>query len=193
MPIRRRRPDIKKLSRLARNPEMDFWSLDECHFQQHGTRSVMWVPPEETDPILLHAPTRKSVALFGAVNLRQGQLVTQLESKFDGLSFGRFLRLLLKHRARGRRLVLILDNAPYHHARLLQPFRHEHRRVLRLDYLPPYSPELNPIERVWKLTRRLCTHNQYFPELQDLLHAVSKQMTAWRKPNSTLRRLCGIT
>ena len=57
---------------------------------------------------------------------------------------------LLPHRARGRRLVLILDNAPYHHARLLQPFRREHRRVLRFDYLPRYSPELNPIERVWE-------------------------------------------
>ncbi len=134
----------------------------------------MWVPPEEADPVLLHAPTRKSVALFGAVNLRQGQLVTQPEPKFDGLSFGRFLRQLLRHRTGGRRLVLILDNARYHHARLLQPFRREHRRVLRLDYLPPYSPKLNPIERVWKLTRRLCTHNQYFPELQDLVDAVSR-------------------
>jgi transposase len=153
----------------------------------------MWVPPEETDPVLLHAPTRKSVALFGAVNLRQGQLVTQAEPTFDGLSFGRFLRHLLRHRARGRRLVLILDNASYHHARLLKPFWRQQRRVLRLDYLPPYSPELNPIERVWKLARRLCTHNQYFPELQDLIDAVSRQMAAWRKPNVTLRRLCGIT
>ncbi len=153
----------------------------------------MWVPPEQTDPVLLHAPTRKSVALFGAVNLRHGQLVTQQDPKFNGLTFGHFLRKLLRHRARGRRLVLILDNARYHHARILKPFLREHRQVLRLDYLPPYSPELNPIERVWKLTRRLCTHNQYFPELQDLVEAVSQQMAAWQKPNSTLLRLCGIT
>ena len=124
---------------------------------------------------------------------RPGQLVTQAEPKFDGLSFGRFLRHLLRHRARGRRSVLILDNAPYHPARRLKPFWRQQRRVLRMDYLPPYSPELNPIERVWKLTRRLCTHNQYFPELQDLIDAVSRQMAAWQKPNSTLRRLCGIT
>jgi hypothetical protein len=55
---------------------VDLWSLDECHFQQHGTRCVMWVPPEETDPILLHAPTRKTVALFGAVQPASGRLVT---------------------------------------------------------------------------------------------------------------------
>src|SRR5208337_1824729 len=93
----------------------------------------------------------------------------------------------------GRRMVVILDNARYHHACLLKPFRRQHRHVLRLDHLPPYSPELNPIERVWKLTRRLCTHNQYFPELKDLLDAVSQQMAAWQKPNSVLHRLCGIT
>ena len=37
----------------------------------------MWVPPEETDPVVLHAPTRKSVALFGAVNLCGGQLILE--------------------------------------------------------------------------------------------------------------------
>jgi hypothetical protein len=43
----------------------------------------MWVPPEDKDPILLLAPTRKSVSLFGAVNLRNGKLVTQFEKKFN--------------------------------------------------------------------------------------------------------------
>jgi transposase len=56
-------------------------------------------------------------------------------------------------------MVVVLDNARWHHARALRPWLSKHRRVLRLDFLPPYSPDLNPVERVWKLTRRLCTHN----------------------------------
>jgi len=152
----------------------------------------MWVPPEETDPVLLHAPTRKSVSLFGAVNLLHGQLVTQFEPKFDAITFGAFLRKLLRHRRRGRRLLVVLDNARYHHARLLSPFLQAHRSVLKLSLLPPYSPDLNPTERVWKLTRRLCTHNEYFPELQDLVNAVSNQMLLWQKPNKTLFKLCGV-
>ncbi|MGH8615427.1 MAG: transposase, partial [Gammaproteobacteria bacterium] len=48
-----------------------------------------------------------------------------------------------------------------------------------LDFLPPYSPELNPIERVWKLTRRLCLHNQYFPTLADVVSVVEKQFMSW--------------
>jgi transposase len=62
----------------------------------------------------------------------------------------------------------------------------------RLDYLPPYSPDLNPIERVWKLTRKLCIHDQYFPTLASLIGAVEQQFTAWAEPNDDLRRLCSI-
>ena len=130
----------------------------------------------------------------GSWRLEQlGQIVHDEVGAVDAQRVGSFLRHLLRHRARGRRMVLILDNARYHHACLLKPFRRQHRHVLRLDHLPPYSPDLNPIERVRKLTRRLCTHNQYFPELKDLLDAVSQQMAVWQKPNSVLRRLCGIT
>jgi transposase len=171
---------------------VDLWSLDECHFQQHGTRCVMWVPPEETDPILLHAPTRKTAALFGAVQPASGRLVTRQAPQFNAATFEPFLRQLLRHRARGRRLVAILDNATYHYARALDPFLTAHRGVLRLLFLPPYSPELNPIERVWKLARRLCTHNRYFPELEELVAAVAQQMETWRNPNPVLHRLCGI-
>ncbi len=152
----------------------------------------MWVPPEDTDPLVLQAPTRKSVALFGAVNLHHGQFVTRFEPTFDASTFEPMLRQLLRHRRRGRRLLVVLDNARYHHARALAPFLPDHRRVLTLSFLPPSSPDLNPIERVWKLTRRLCTHNQYFPELPALVAAVSRQVELWDKPNATLAKLCGI-
>lgn len=47
-------------------------------FQQHGTRCRMWVPPEVKDSVLLHAPTRKSVACFGSVSLSTGRFVLPL-------------------------------------------------------------------------------------------------------------------
>lgn len=152
----------------------------------------MWVPPEDKDPIVLLAPTRKSVSLFGAVNLRNGKLVTQFEKKFNAMTFRDFLCLLLRHRRRARKIVIILDNAKYHHAAMLQPFLNCHRDKLALEFLPAYSPELNPIERVWKLTRRLCTHNTYSEKLEALVDAVSRQHMVWDVPNDTLRKLCGI-
>jgi len=62
----------------------------------------------------------------------------------------------------------------------------------RLDYLPPYSPDLNPIERVWQLTRKLCIHDQYFPTIAAVITAVETQFEKWTNGNMTLRRLCSI-
>ena len=63
---------LKKLRCLGRNARVDLWAMDEVHFQQHGSRCRMWVPPEVDDPICLHAPTRKSISFFGAVRLQDG-------------------------------------------------------------------------------------------------------------------------
>jgi transposase len=153
----------------------------------------MWIPPEDIDPVVLHAPTRKSIGVFGAVRIMDGCLVTRQESVFDAVTFQSFLCQLVRHRRKGHILVLMVDNARWHHANYLQPWLYEHRHVLHLDFLPPYSPELNPIERVWKLTRYICTHNRYFPTLEDLLTVVRRQFNLWARPNDILRKLCAIT
>ena len=173
------------------DPTVDPWALDEGHFQQHGSRCRMWIPPEVRDPILLHHPTRKSVGYFGAVRLRDGKLTTREESTvFDGLTCFAFLKHLRRVSAHaGRRVVVILDNASYHHARLHKAWRLDGAGRFDLFYLPPDSPDINPRERVWKLTRRLCTHNRYFPVLAEVLSAVSTQFDRWAHPNGTFRRL----
>lgn len=153
----------------------------------------MWVPPENKDPILLHAPTRKSIACFGAVSLRTGKFVRHMCKVFNAETFQDFLRQLLRHRTPRRRMIIVLDNARYHHAVLLRPFLRQHAAKLRLLFLPPYSPQLASIERVWKLTRRLATHNRYFPTLEQVLEAVNACFDRWRRPNRVLRRLCCIT
>ena len=143
----------------------------------------MWVPPEIKDPVLLHAPTRKSVACFGAVSLRTGKFIRSLCATFNAVTFETFLKTLLRHRAHGTRMVLVLDNARYHHAVLLKPLLRKYRAVLTLLFLPPYSPQL---------ARRLATHNRFFATLDDVLTAVSTCFDRWRRPNSVLRRLSGI-
>ena len=153
----------------------------------------MWVPPEIKDPILRHAPTRTSVACFGAVSLDTGQFVRMMCPIFNAATFQNFLKQLLRQQTPGRRMLLVLDNARYHHAKLLKPYLRSHARDLRLLFLPPYSPQLAPIERVWKLTRRLATHNRYFATLPEVLKAVNACFDRWRRPNDVLRRLCCIT
>jgi transposase len=167
--------------------------LDECHFQQHGSRYRLWVPPEEKNPVLYHAPTRKSIAYFGALRLADGTFVARRSPHFNGQTFEQFLRQLFRHRRRGRRMVLVMDNSTYHHVRTLLPLKRKYRQSVTWVYLPAYSPELNPIERVWKLVRRLCVHNRYFGALDELIEVVDRQFAHWARANHTLRRLCAIT
>jgi transposase len=173
---------------------VDLWATDEVHFQQYGSRCRMWVPPEQKDPVLVHYPTRKAVGYYGAVRLRDGKFIYQREEDlFNGEGFWHFMLTLRQKAQRAdRQIVVITDNAKYHHARLHKEWRQSVVREFRLDFLPPYSPELNPIERVWKQTRRSCLHNRYFPFLSDVVNAVENQFQRWRRPNEVLRRLCSI-
>jgi transposase len=153
----------------------------------------MWVPPEDKDPVVMHAPTRKSMALFGAVSIRSGKLVHMTAPVFNAATFGEFLTKLIRRKARNKKMLIILDNARYHHAVMIHPWLKKYRKSIGLLFLPPYSPDLNPIERVWKLTRKLCTHNQYFPHLDLLIEKVSSQMNRWGRRNDELHKLCCIT
>jgi transposase len=152
----------------------------------------MWIPLEEKDPVVLHAPTRKSIAYFGGVRISDGRFVCRKSKIFKAESFKVFLQKLLRARKRRKKILVILDNARYHHARNLRSWLKKNRRHIELLFLPPYSPDLNPIERVWKLARRLCTHNQYFRTLDELILVVGKQFKIWHKPNKTLKLLCAI-
>jgi hypothetical protein len=112
----------------------------------------MWVPWEHEDPVVWHHPGRKRVGYFGAVRLRDGPGLFQKEpGMFDGMTFWTFLQRLHSVSIReGRRVIVIIEKAKYRHASLHRQRRAERAAGFLLDYLPPYSPEPNPIERVWK-------------------------------------------
>ena len=174
---------------------VDLWALDKVHFQQQGSRCRMWVPPEIQDPVIYHHPTRKSVGYFGAVRLRDGKFLFRRETgRFNGESFGEFLKVFrAASEVPGRRVLAISDNAAYHRSKLHLDWRLHQAPQFGLDFLPPYRPQLNPIERVWKLTRRMCLHNRYFGFLDSVVNAVESQFAEWTEPNEALRRLCAIT
>ncbi len=171
---------------------MDVWALDEVHFQQHGSRCRMWIPPETKDPILYHHPTRKSVGYFGAVRLDDGKFHYQRATgRFNGQSYWDFLKgFQVVAATEGHRVAVISDNAAYHRARLHKDWRKHQEPAFKVEFLPPYSPELNPIERVWKLTRRLCLHNRYFGFLDGVIETVERQFDKWLIPNASLHKLC---
>lgn len=134
--------NIKKLGELSQNPEVDIWAMDEVRFQQHGSRCRMWIPPEDKEPVLLHHPTHRSIGYFGAVRLRDGKFIFKPEAqRFNAQTFWDFLKeVRLLSSSDAQRVVLMLDNARYHHAKLHNEWRQEQSPGFVLDFLPPYSP-----------------------------------------------------
>jgi transposase len=147
----------------------------------------MWAPKGQ-QPRVSSASTRQKVGFFGAVNLKTGVLLTQDAPTFNGETFGDFVGYLLQ--TTQEKVYLILDNAKWHQARVLKDFFIQNQDRLVLIFLPPYSPELNPAERVWRITRRLVTHNRYFPSVEELKIALTSHFAKWAQPNIALKALC---
>lgn len=134
---------------------------DEASFWLDGTLHRTWARVGE-QPRVPTFGMRKTAHVFGAVSLeKKPTFVHQFAPRFSGATFLDFLKLLVG-RLR-RKIFLILDNGPCHNLdeegrKWLAANRHR----IELFRLPPYSPELNPIEGVWKTTKRTTTHNRFF-------------------------------
>jgi transposase len=133
------------------------------------------------------------VGYFGATSLDTGQMTYQRADSFNARTFEQFLRKLLRSASQNRKKIyLMVDNARWHHAKLLQEFLEHQKDRLVLWFLPPYSPELNPQERVWRQTRRQATHNKYFEQEKELIREVESTFLKWSKPNDELWNLCAF-
>jgi len=173
------------------NDENGIWSMDEAIFQLHGTTCRTWFPPNR-GPQAFMRPTRKGAGYFGPVRHSDGAfLASRCEGRFNAETAFDFLRSLRDRDLSGKRKVII-DNARLHHAALFKDWLWEVEEDLVLLFLPPCSPELDPIERVWKLARRSCTHNRLFADLGELAGRLDRQFKEWADGSEALKRLCAI-
>lgn len=94
-------------------------------------------------------------------------------------------------------MYLVMDNAPWHKkAKRLIETESEYgdiRSSVTILSLPPYSPDLNPIEQVWRVTRREKTHNRYWPDLGTLTDVLDNWFNYFCMPNEKLSSLCSFS
>jgi len=84
-------------------------------------------------------------------------------------------------------LILVLDNAPYQHAKLVK--RAARRLGITLLYLPPYSPNLNLIERLWKFTKGKILKNKYYATFKEFQQALQDFLNTLDQHESELSTL----
>lgn len=83
--------------------------------------------------------------LIGCLNYETGEMLCQVKEAYDAVAFQEFLLYILRQYPKTR-VVMVLDNARIHHAKLIQPLLEQHRKRLELVFLSPYSPELPPLD-----------------------------------------------
>ncbi len=91
----------------------------------------------------------RGVKLLETLDYAEGKIVWKEDEQYNAESFFAFLGEVLIAYPTGK-IVMVLDNARIHHAKLLSSFLQENNYRLELVFLPPYSPELNLVEGLWK-------------------------------------------
>jgi len=153
----------KKIKEQEEDNEITVVYQDEVHFQVTTSLTRKWVP-KGSKPQVKSAPGRKSVAYSGYVVPSTGELIVIKPSWFNYETVIQSLRDFIQSFPTQKKIFLVLDNAPWHKrtVRLIQSDALEEyqdiRDKLTLSFLPPYSPDLNPIEQCWRITRREVTH-----------------------------------
>jgi transposase len=119
---------------------------DESGMRSDYHAGTTWAPRGET-PVVTVTGARFSLAMLSAVSARGGLRFMVHEGTVTAAVFREFLKRLLVGATRP--VFLIVDGHPIHKARLIQDFIGEQNGRLKLFFLPPYSPQLNPDEQVW--------------------------------------------
>lgn len=87
-----------------------------------------------------------------------------------------------------RKIILFVDNVQFHHAKILKPFLAAHPK-LEIRYLPAYSPDLNPVERVGRHMRKSITHNRFLSSLKERMAKFWRLFSAADKPNDFIENI----
>ena len=87
-----------------------------------------------------------------------------------------------------KRVVLIIDNAPWHRGKPIDQALADNPH-LEFKRLPSYSPQLNPIERFWRLLRRRATHNRLFDTLADLKTSIRVSLGYFQTARARIKTL----
>jgi len=86
-------------------------------------------------------------------------------------AFLQFLQYVLNQYP-NKHVVMILDNAKVHHARVLPSFLQEHEEPFTFVFLPPYSPNLNVVERIWGCLEESVISNRFHPTRKELRESI---------------------
>lgn len=154
-----------------KNPVIGF--LDESSFRLNPNRRRVI----NTATVRYRGGERRSKAIFGFMAFN-GKDVAMVSDRSKAVDAKTFLELVRKDNP-GRPICSVLDNAKIHRARVVKEGAEE--LGIHPIYLPPYSPDLNPIEFGWKDVKRKLSEILDFDEMVEKSRGVTLELFDERK------------
>ena len=164
---------------------------DEFSLSNTATLSATWGLIGQQPKIKCKQVKKERVTGFGSVNPQTGQLVASFAQKGNYKSFKQHLKKILRTYKEKKKIIVYVDNVKFHHAKVLKYFLNAHKQ-LEIRYLPAYSPDLNPVERVWWYMRKSITHNRYLQSIKERIAKFWQLLSSALKPNWKIKNICVI-
>lgn len=173
----------KKLKAKAGKKEPIYFA-DSVHPQHQTHLAYGWILKGERKEM----PTtgrQKRLSFMGGICLNGHRFFYQQADTIDANSIALFLIELRKRHPEKCIIHLIWDNAGYHRDGDIQAFAKS--LAIKIHYLPPYSPNLNPIERMWKLMHEGVTYNKYYATFSEFTEATAGFLKSIGRKKSILQ------
>ena len=159
---------LQKYEALRRsgNP---LYFMDGVHPQHNSQPSHGWILKGEEKGLLSNTGRRR-LNINGAVNVETQSLVVRSDASVNAQSTIKLFKQLERRHQSEEKIYIICDNAGYYRSQLVQTYLKASKKI-ELVFLPPYSPFLNLIERVWKYFKKRVIYNRYYEKFSDFKKA----------------------
>jgi len=163
---------------------------DEASFPQWGTLTYTWAKKGQ-QPTVETSGKRKGYKVFGLIDYFTGRFFFKCqEERLTSQTYAAYLKEVLDKTRKP--IVLIQDGAPYHRSAAMKAFFEQHKHRLTVFELPSYSPDYNPIEKLWKKVKEKGTHLQYFPTFEALKDKVQETLSFFENAKEEVLSLVGM-
>jgi transposase len=164
--------------------KVDVWFQDESRIGQQGSITRMWAP-KGTRPRATRQQQFEYGYIFGAVCPAQDRALGLMLPIANTASMIEHLRLISRVTIKGRQALVIMDRAGWHMTKAIHCFDN-----ITLLPLPPYSPELNPVEQLWQQMKQRFLSNTTFKNYDDIIERSCKAWNEILTEDDFIRNLC---
>jgi transposase len=162
-----------------------FWE-DEARFGQQGTITRVWAPTGSR-PRAVRQTQYDYLWVIGAVCPETGQAEGLLSPRLNTEVINIFLKQFSQSLCADEHAVLVWDGAGFHRSRRLQVPEN-----ITLVPLPPYSPELNPIENLWHFLKSHHWSNRVYEDYEHLIQATEEAWNCTCLDPQTMKTVCHV-